>query len=691
MRVLKDGVGDYGTDNERFNKAAGPIVGEIFQTQDAAPVGYIFARPSRREPRDWKPSSFVQLIRQPYSVPKKEQIRFDLSGLGEYERVIFSCIAWGDYPTYVLTGEMGSGKSTTTRLIRTILERQRLKTCGICEKCDPVIITLDFNEGFRIKNTQALVRKFHKSLYNKLRSNLRKLFTENALADALLEEIAKEGADDAYAAFDIFAQEHEEDVSGWNAKSLRERANAVFNFVDSQATSDEERVELVMPLVRLTKETLRADSACLVFFFDNVDSIWPEAQYEILVEIMSYMTLARAKALVVLRRSTFERLQNQAAFSFGCIEHLGPDVSEVIRKRVEYYRDNWDKTEKFQVLRPDYQEAIKRRLNYILRTAGEPLGALTEIAYIAGASVRLGLFASERLIINGAVPYDEDPRNLNDLRRAILVGVGTTPGITPDDHCVANLFLNRMTGRASLLNLRILQLVQALADDISKRNVLTLLVMLKHIGNWGGEEVRRALNYLLYMRRPLLWIDGKAEYESVSSMQNSDDVLYLTEAGHYYLKNLCKDLTFVQQASLDVEWPTRWMPKGANYAVAVDRFRLLRGALRELLEQDLTETRRFKKWIRNGRTEFGLPLVLVTNRILASIGRSALRILMASTAPQTTDEIIDWLSLINIGLEHERTISSSCKSLDKLSRDYTELLNVVDPSRARRSRNLKRS
>lgn len=181
MRVLKDGVGEYGSDNERFNKAAGPIVGEIFQTQDAAPVGYIFARPSRPEPRDWKPSSFVQLIRQPYSVPKKEKIRFDLSGLGEYERVIFSCIAWGDYPTYVLTGEMGSGKSTTTKLIRTVLERQRLETCGICEKCDPVIITLDFNEGFRIKNTDALVRKFHKSLYNKLRSNLRKLFTENAL------------------------------------------------------------------------------------------------------------------------------------------------------------------------------------------------------------------------------------------------------------------------------------------------------------------------------------------------------------------------------------------------------------------------------------------------------------------------------------------------------------------------------
>lgn len=691
MRINRDGIPTHYSYNEHFNKAAGPLVGEIFQTEGESPIGYIMARRSRPAPHDWKPSPIVKLIDSAFSPSADQLARFDLTGLGEYERVLFSCIAWGEYSTYVLTGEMGSGKTTTTNLIQAVLRRRRSELCGVCKTCDPVIISLDFNKGFRGRNTTDLVRRFQKKLSDTLRQYLRKLFAVNRLADALLEEISRDSNDDSYSAFDRFAQECDEDVSAWTAKSLRAKADTVFKFVDDQAKSGEERVEMMMSLVKLTKLRLRADSACLVFFFDNMDSIWPEAQYEILVEILSYMSIAGAKALVVLRRSTFHRLQNQAAFSFGCVEHIGPEVSQVVKRRIEHYLGNWNTIEKVRVLDKAHQDAMKRRLAYVHAAADDPHGALREIANLSGGSVRQALLASERLVINGVVAFDQDPHYKDDLKRSVLYGANVQ-GIAPDDESVANLFLNRMTGEASLLNIRILQLITALEGDQSKRNVLTLLIMLRHIGNWRNEEVRRALNYLLNMRRPLLWVDGKVEYDTVTEMQNSDDFLYLTEAGHLYVRNLCRDLVYVQEAAASVEWPSHWMPKNADYSLAAGRFRILRGALRELMEKDLEETKRFKKWVDNGHLQFGVGFLLITNRMLASVGMAALRILKGtvdrilrgSANTEIIDEIKDWLSLINVGLEHERQISGMYKALDHLSRDYNNLLKVLPSGITRR-------
>lgn len=682
MRILKQGVPTYGAHNEHFNKAAGPLVGEIFQTEDEGPIGYVTARAVREVPRDWHPSKSVRLVKKAYATPLDQSSRFDLTGLGEYERVVFSCLAWGEYATYVLAGEMGSGKSTTTKHIKKAIERPRGKTCGICKTCDPVIIALDFNQGFRGKKSDDLVRRFQKALFNKLRQHLRKLFSRNPLVDSLLEEISNE-RDDSYAAFDAFAQQCEEDISQWNAKSMREKANALFTFVDAEAESEEERVELIMTLVRLTKHKLRADNACLVFFFDNIDSVLPQAQYEILVEILSYMKIAQAKALVVLRRSTFQRLQNQAAFSFGVIDHLGPKVREIIQKRLKFYLENWPSFKKVQVLERVHSGAVRQRLAYIMHQAGGKYGALQQISFLAGASVRLGLFLSERMVINAAVQFNEDPHYANDLTRSVLIGTADTPGIGADDPYVANIFIGPR-GTVSLLNLRILQLIAALENDISRRNVLTFLVLLRQIGNWRADDVRKALNYLLSMRRPLIWVDGKAEYESVASMHDSDDFLHLTEAGYFYLHNLSRDIVFVEEAALDLAWPDRWMPKSADYSVIVDRFRLLHGALRELLEQDLEQTMRFKSWIEKDNVEFSLPLVLITNRIIASIGGATLRILTASDNARTTEELRDWLSLINIGINHEKAVSMSVsKRLQQLSREYENLLRLMLPSSPR--------
>src|ERR1043166_2580297 len=106
MRINLDGVPTHYEYNEHFNKAARLLIGEIFQTEGESPIGYVMARRSRTAPNDWKPNPIVSLVDSEADASDEERGRFDLSGLGEYERVLFSCIAWGDYSTYVLTGEM---------------------------------------------------------------------------------------------------------------------------------------------------------------------------------------------------------------------------------------------------------------------------------------------------------------------------------------------------------------------------------------------------------------------------------------------------------------------------------------------------------------------------------------------------------------------------------------------------------
>lgn len=673
MKISKDGVPNFHSYNEGFNKAVGPLIGDIFQTQDETPLDYVVARP-KRDIDDWRPDPIAASVTHEFNPPKGGDERFDLKGLGIHEKVIFSCLAWGSYRTYVLTGDMGSGKTTITKFMTRVLERPRRKLCGLCEHCNPVVVSLDFNQGFRGRDTPDLVDRFRRKLYNQLHQKLRDLFIKNPLTDALIEEI--NAGKSFYASFDVFAQ-NIESLSEWRGKANRLKANELFKFIDTQATSSLEKIEYMMALVRLAKERLRSDPACLIFIYDNIDSIWPEAQYEILVDILSYQDIAEARALVVLRRATFEGLQNQAAFSFGCIDHTGPDVAEIIRRRIEHHYNGWDQNEKVKLLPAQYQRAAKNRLKYLLDSAREQHSVLDRIACISGASVRLGLYASERLLLNGAIQYDKDPRNKDDLFRSVLIAQNQNLEIAQNDPCVANLVLDPMTGMASLLPIRILQLVDTLEKEPAKRNVRNILIMLRHIGAWNGEQVRRSINYLLNMRRPLLWVDSKVQYESVKSMQSYDDKLYITEAGHRYLHNLMSDLVYIQETTLCVEWDSDWMPKAINYSSVVDRFRFVRGAIREIMTQDMAQTEEFKKWLAN-RSNYSIALRLISNRILASVGVSTLNVL-AHLASQpgingAREELRDWLSMINIGLENERKISGSYRKLDQLSQRYNAFL-----------------
>src|SRR6185369_2822533 len=115
--------------------------------------------------------------------PPGQTDRFDFGNLGSYERMILSAITWGPFSTYVLSGEMGSGKTATIRQIVEALRRPHRMTCGKCERCEPILIHIDFNTGFRQIALKALLSKFRMRVYESFRARVEDVFVANDLAD----------------------------------------------------------------------------------------------------------------------------------------------------------------------------------------------------------------------------------------------------------------------------------------------------------------------------------------------------------------------------------------------------------------------------------------------------------------------------------------------------------------------------
>lgn len=687
MKVLKRNVLVHFDRNKHFNDEAEGLVTGIFQHQDIGSTGYIAARTST--PYAPAKSDDQKETEVDVDAPGNRLVGFDVSGLGEYERRVFLRVVSGKYCTTVLTGDMGSGKSTTIDCITAALKRPRANACGVCRICNPVVIKLNFNAGYEESNMNSLVAEFREDLYDQLAQELHRIFTEACLPDAFRKRVihGKKTGDTTYAAFNAFVQSHKDELL-WTKYPDDQKADLLFDYVDERTAKGTKSLTILMKLIFFAKQYLKADRGCFVLFFDNIDSVAAEAQFAILAEILKYQVTAQVQALVTLRRSNFATFgQNLAATTFAPIDHIGPDIKEVIVKRLEYYAKNWNSlTEVQEVQNPTYRQAVKTRLDYLLGTKDEPRGAIQRVSSICGSSIRLGLYMSERFFLNSAVPFDEEPRFKDDLVRGVLVGNSRSNEIQPDDDCVVNLLLNKRTGEASLLNVRILQLIAELEHDKANRTIRHLSEVLKALDKWSKEDVRDALNYLLNVKKPLLWVDGKVKYDPKMMINHGDDVVYMTEAAFFYQRVLLLDLVYVQEAALSVKWSASHIPSTVNYADVIERFEVLRCFLDELARQDYNQTIDLLPWLAKNRTRVSITPNLFVNRMIAALGKSVLNILLDRIKSvkhdvdeqmrlRALDELRDWRSMINIWLGTEKDLLGTCsKRLESVSKEYRDRL-----------------
>ena len=670
IKINRLGIPDHKPHNKAYNELAGPLAGEILQTDSLGPVGYLAARSYQPASSSSLAADLTSAVVDAEVVPSEhEQNRFDLSDLGDYERVVFSCLAWGQYRTYVLVGEMGSGKTASANFVLNAIRRPRRILCSKCTSCQPVVLSLDFNRGFNHGDTNRLMRAFRKTLREKLDAHLGQIFRSGHYVDDFLRFIAKDENIDSFAPFVEFGRECEDDA-GWARATNAKKVRSLFSYIKEASEDDSDRIELLLLIVDFLKGTVRPDPSCLILLLDNIDSVAPPAQFEILVEILSHQDFANVKTLVPLRRSTFENLKNHAAYSFGIINHVGPSIASIIQARLEYYNTRWEGLSLASRLPARSASALRNRVKYLGEQFIVNARSADRLRWLAGSSIRLGLFMFERAFINNAVEYDRDPHYTDEVLRAIFVGENDNQEMIITDRFVANLFCLPPENTFSLIQLRILQFLFAFADHPIVRTSRNLWVILKAVNKrWTSGDVVSAVNYLLRFKRPLVWVDGKAEYESVRHFSECCDTLFLTEAGEAYLRHLARDLSYFQEAVLTLRWPAgASLPAGVQYWNISERFDALRRCLRVMMDQDLLETQRFNGWYRLRSDYPPIETTLITNHLLFSLGQAVVNILRGSKG-YVKDVLRDWQSLVLVGAERERRFSGSPNSrLEKLAK-----------------------
>lgn len=252
---------------------------------------------------------------------------------------------------------------------------------------------------------------------------------------------------------------------------------------------------------------------------------------------------------------------------------------------------------------------------------------------IAGSSVRLGLFMMERIFVNSCIRYNEVPHYSGEVVRTVVVDAESSNlEMTANDQVVANVFAAPRSSELSLMLLRMLQIVFALKDHPAERTTINLEIFLRAIGEWTSEEVLDGINHLLYVKRPLLWVDGKTEYRDLRHMRECKDIVYMTEAGEAYLRKLVRDLVYVQEALMSISWHDPRVPPRVDYSYSTERLNVLRQCLRTVMEVDWQQCARFKAWLKNSAKSHTVRPELITSRIAYNIGRAVLGILKGSRA-----------------------------------------------------------
>jgi energy-coupling factor transporter ATP-binding protein EcfA2 len=678
MRIKREGLVDFSSYNANYNSAISPVVGDIFNTELSQPEQYISSRvntvalPGRLESQ----SIHGDHVRKEYAAPPQQVGRFDTTRLGEYERVLLSCLAWGKYSTYVLVGEMGSGKTTTVKYMKQVLENPRLRSCGACTSCEPTIIYRDFNEP----SSGSVLRHFRSRLRFAFKAEMRHIFrTETRLIDKFTNFIRESANRITYSYFDDFLEDEVEKEPAWSKLAHAQKISKLFKYIDNFGEGDDSsRLELLMLLTSFIRKSHRPDQACLVLILDNLDSVAPSSQFDLLVEILKFQEMAKIHALVPLRRSTFEQLPSHSALSFGIISHRGPWVSDVVRSRISISLRDWDKFPQAQALDPKHQIALKKRLEFISQDLSSMTSGSEKVLWLAGASLRQGLFMFERVLVNNSVAYDKDPQNRDEVLRCAIQGIDSE--FDSSGRFVANVFADAETNELSLLNLRILQFIGAFGEHPNQRKTRNLFSALGAISpQWKSDTIRKSLNYLLHSKRPLLWVDGKTRYESTKHAVECDDILYMTEAGDNFLRHLIFDIQYLQEMLSALEWrEDSGLPLSVKYGSMHERFELLRRFLEIIIKHDREETLKFDS-LRSKNVLMGnIRVGYISQKMSFKIGESILAIYRS--VPYRSRDIADilrsWSSTMITAFNLQSGVAEA--KWKSLIRNFARLISEFD-------------
>jgi len=521
--------------------------------------------------------------------------------LGEFETKILGKVISPPNPVICVSGDIGSGKTTTKKYLLSILT----KTSHCNNQNCPF---------------HRLIGEVNFSLY----SNLNDLEGEK-LTEELLIILCRELSGRVYQNF--YLSEEMELSIFWEYEYQQKLSHCLESISFDEIFKDPRRIRIgnsspiTNEIIEIRREVLNEirkkselfldyliqiwkyikqekfcnKNYCVVFFIDNIDQLYPNVQQKLFELILSAARKDGPTFIVFMRPETLQG-NRPSIKSFDLEDHKGPLPLIVFRERLKRFCNNPQdfynskdglSLERFKLL-SDYIVSI----DSLLSTSGnDPLSAF--LKNISGDSVRLCLLMSQNLFRVSLNDMAKEESSLNDVVRACING-GEPQFYWNSNSPIEHMFrISSGVNASFLIKPRILRYL-GINTGIWKR-VKDVIIDFQ---GFGYEEVviREALNDLTKIKRHLVMCTGKDKFDDDSTHQKDGEYkVMLSKIGEAYSVNLLRDVNYIQEVMLDTYVEDSKFPKVINYGYLNEKFNLLRNFLKEILEVDCQETTTFLK------------------------------------------------------------------------------------------------
>ncbi|MBK9106396.1 MAG: hypothetical protein IPL92_17995 [Saprospiraceae bacterium] len=584
-----------------------------------------------------------------------------------YEKMLFTHFFYGNMTTYILSGAMGSGKTTTINyLFHKVLELDTYK--------ETFLIILDFAKGYGNAGStyDEILTNFNNDFYKKIKAELIEKITDYNLSESFLLKIKQKRqffSDYYNLQFEIV----EKSFDKWNKLPEKEKIYSIFTFIEKETDRGSiSRLNMVMYFINYINEELSRRNIKVIFVYDNIDKLPPAAQRSIFINILALNAIATVKKIFTMRRSTKAKMdkilsrdenplfENRSQYIYGHIYHHGPSVTKLYLTKLNQLIENIDNITLFNHISQDYKSKIISRANEVITKLENKSNFRQAFCGISGQSKRLALTIAKRPFCNNVINYDETSNNLQSLVRTLYTGSDENMRISIQDNYVCNIFSDR-NNTFTLANYLILFILDKYISDDKLyylKNVKQLYTFLTSYFEYSSDEILFSLNYLLSDKRALIGGEYYPKYEDLDDLIRIKDNLRITELGDRYYKSLLLNGSIYNQVCLlSLKWKDIYSNIYKSDSIA-DRFQDLRHCIKEVI---IEEDNRFLNLKRNCKIhKLKIQIDPISKNILKLLSRTLLGILPSLELRESLkEELIEWLDLLILmdnkygGLKHE--------------------------------------
>lgn len=602
MIIKLENYHSYYRDNFDYNRDIKSLITELFETNSTGRIKYKISEDSNFHSS--KRHHYFSQVHQKreYLKPQsddgyKNHTKYN-GKLGPLEFSLASYLLNPnmEYDVFVLTGALGSGKSSLCNYTLDFIKNSNLP-----EK-DPLhfpnhglIHRINFNEHFDSDIKDEIVQEFKHLLIAKLTSLIEKIHNEDLFINSFIEKINKKD-NERYELFSSYARK----VTTKNLVTEEQKFNYLVNWLEKYNDSLSFKLRLLSYLLGFIKERKSNNKRVdFIILFDNIDKLNDDAQIEVLNIIFSFSVKLNIKILVPMRLTTFGKIKGNGSYSFAVFQNTGHPPISIFSERIKHFLNNIDEYNLPEKVSKDYRFHLISKFKFIFSQLEDDahLNRLTNFfTSISGNSIRRGLYLSERLFLNSVVHYKDDENYQDEFLKALLVSDNENSKMQNDDRIVNNIFATT-EGANSLLKLRILQILDYHRENNITCRMSVLLSQIALFEDYNSEEICNAINDLIFYRRRLVYVEGVKEYSDFKNLsQSNNDVIHITYSGVEYLTNMVFNTVYLQNCFAVISWKIPNSFKNIDYlAVYIEKMSEQQPDSTEILYlKNVINTKKFK-------------------------------------------------------------------------------------------------